>query len=103
MTKSMGENPITVTFFKRVGGNISAFMTRSIQGDFPEDIVNTFKTWTEEYFRKYNRKYQIRDVESGGRDDIAELGNDLVSSARKMGEAAEKFASVPRGKKWWGS
>jgi hypothetical protein len=72
-------------------------------GDFPEDIVNTFKTWTEEYFRKYNRKYQIRDVESSGRDDFSELGNDIASSARKMGEAAEKFASVPRGKKWWGS
>jgi hypothetical protein len=71
-------------------------------GDNPEEIVKTFKTWTEEYFDHYKRKYKIQDVETGGGNDESELGNDLVSSARKMGEAAKEISTVSGKKKWWG-
>ncbi len=69
-------------------------------GDNPEELVTLIKTWTREFFERYGRKYAISDVESGGRDDEADLSNDMASSVRKMGDAAERLASVSRGKKW---
>ena len=71
-------------------------------GDNPEYIVEVFKTWTQEFFARYSRRYKISDVETGGGDDSSELGNDLLSSARQMGQAVEKLASVSGTKKRWG-
>ena len=72
-------------------------------GDNPEEVVNLFKVWTEEFFRRYKRKYKISDVEKGGGDDIDETSNEFAASVRKMGDATKELASVSGGKKrWWG-
>ncbi len=71
-------------------------------GDNPERLVNIFKVWTKEFFDRYDRTYKIHDVETGGGDDGAEIGNDIVSSVRQMGQVAEKFASISGSKKRWG-
>lgn len=71
-------------------------------GDNPEAVVSLVKTWTEEYFARYGRKYLISDVDKSGGEDEVEFANEFASSVRKMGDATKEFASLSRGKKRWG-
>ncbi len=72
-------------------------------GDFPETIVTYFKRWAEVLFEKYGRKYQVSDVETGGREDgseLVEFSNDLSQSVRVFSDAAKAVSKSKTGRRF---
>lgn len=58
-------------------------------GDFPEEIVNAFISWTEAHFRRFGRVYKVQDVAYGESEsmEMADIQNDMQKSARQASDA----------------
>jgi len=58
-------------------------------GDFPEDMVKAFESWTEQHFRRFGRQYKIQDVVTGESsvNELADIQNDMEKSARQAVDA----------------
>lgn len=58
-------------------------------GDFPEEMVKAFETWTENHFARYGRQYKIQDVVTGESSitELADIQSDMEKSARQATDA----------------
>lgn len=68
-------------------------------GEFPEDIVEAFQTWTEQHFKLYGRTYKIQDVVAGSSEvvDMADIQNDMEKSARQASDAISLLERKSKG------
>ncbi len=69
-------------------------------GDNPSRLVDWFKAATKAYFERYDRIYEISDVETGGGSDEGEFNNEFGGAVRDLQNAAEKISAIKKG--WWG-
>lgn len=67
-------------------------------GDFPEEIVKAFQTWTEDHFKRFGRQYKIQDVVAGESEsvELADIQNDMEKSARQATDAVSILARKSR-------
>jgi len=69
-------------------------------GDFPEEMVKAFETWTEAHFKRFGRQYKIQDVVTGNSDtvEMADIQSDMEKSARQAIDAISVLERKAKGR-----